>query len=179
MMKICIFGSETKDTPKEFTDAGYELGLKIAENGHSLVFGGGNEGMMGAVAAGVYANGGHITSIMPHWMVEHCVEFENCDEYIRTDTMNERKELFLEKADVFITCPGGLGTLEEFFDMVSLKYLDRHSKPIILFNINHIYDKLIDYILEIYDDGFVHDEALDIGVMATSVEEVFKYIDEE
>ena len=178
-MRVCIFGSETIDTPKEFTDAGYELGLKIAEKGHSLVFGGGNDGMMGAVASGVYANGGHITSIMPKWMTDYCVEFENCDEYIRTDTMNERKELFLEKSDVFIVCPGGLGTLEEFFDFVSLKYLDRHSKPIILFNINRIYDSLLDYLWRIYDEGFVHKGALEIGVMATSVEEVFKILESE
>ena len=178
-MRVCIFGSETRETPKEFTDVGYELGLKIAENGHSLVFGGGAEGMMGAVAAGVYANGGHITSIIPYWMRDYCVEFENCDEYIRTNTINERKDLFLEKSDVFIVCPGGLGTLEEFFDFVSLKYMDRHSKPIILFNINRIYDTLIDYLKRIHKEGFVHNGALDIGVLATTVEEVFKYIDEE
>ena len=84
-MEICIFGSASKNTPKEFTDAGYELGLKIAENNHNLIFGGGNDGMMGAVASGAFANGGKITSIAPRWIGQFDDEFENATEYIITD----------------------------------------------------------------------------------------------
>ena len=84
-------------TPREFTDVGYELGLKIALNNHSLVFGGGNDGMMGAVAKGVYDNGGKITSISPWWINEFDDPFEGYDECIKTDSMDERKKLFLEK----------------------------------------------------------------------------------
>ena len=146
-MKICIFGSSSKNTPKEFTDVGYELGLKIAEKNHDLIFGGGNDGMMGAVAA------------------------------IITDTINERKDLFLEKSDVFIVCPGGLGTLDEFFDFLALRYLNRHSKMIILFNIDNFYKKLMEVLDDIYNYGLIPEGALDNCQLANSVEDIFKIID--
>ena len=170
-MKICIFGSSSKNTPKEFTDVGYELGLKIAEKNHDLIFGGGNDGMMGAVAAGAFDNGGKITDISPRWIVE------NSTELIITDTINERKDLFLEKSDVFIVCPGGLGTLDEFFDFLALRYLNRHSKMIILFNIDNFYKKLMEVLDDIYNYGLIPEGALDNCQLANSVEDIFKIID--
>ena len=163
-------------TPREFTDVGYELGLKIALNNHSLVFGGGNDGMMGAVAKGVYDNGGKITSISPWWINEFDDPFEGYDECIKTDSMDERKKLFLEKSDVFIIVPGGIGTLDEFFEVLTLKYLNRHSKKIILFNINHFYDKMIDMLHQMHDEGLIREGALDIFVVANSMDEVFEFI---
>ena len=163
-------------TPREFTDVGYELGLKIALNNHSLVFGGGNDGMMGAVAKGVYDNGGKITSISPWWINEFDDPFEGYDECIKTDSMDERKKLFLEKSDVFIIVPGGIGTLDEFFEVLTLKYLNRHSKRIILFNINHFYDKMIDMLHQMHDEGLIREGALDIFVVANSIDEVFEFI---
>ena len=163
-------------TPREFTDVGYELGLKIALNNHSLVFGGGNDGMMGAVAKGVYDNGGKITSISPWWINEFDDPFEGYDECIKTDSMDERKKLFLEKSDVFIIVPGGIGTLDEFFEVLTLKYLNRHSKKIILFNINHFYDKMIDMLHQMHDEGLIREGALDIFVVANSIDEVFEFI---
>ena len=76
-MKICMYGSGSKKTPKEFTDVGYNLGAEIAKKGHSLVFGGGNDGMMGAVASGVFDNGGEILAIFPNWIMEFDDEFNN------------------------------------------------------------------------------------------------------
>lgn len=175
-MNICIFGSSSKKTPKEFTSVGYDLGLKLADDGHSLIFGGGDDGMMGATVKGVYDNGGRITAIAPHWIDEFDVEFENSDELIETDTINERKDLFLEKSDLFIVCPGGLGTLDEFFDCLALKYLKRHSKQIILFNINHFYDTMLLMLDEFYEKCVIPDGALDFFDVATSVEEVFELI---
>ena len=175
-MKVCLYGSGSKRTPSEFTDVGYELGLKIALNNHSLVFGGGNDGMMGAVAKGVYDNGGKITSISPWWINEFDDPFEGYDECIKTDSMDERKKLFLEKSDVFIIVPGGIGTLDEFFEVLTLKYLNRHSKKIILFNINHFYDKMIDMLHQMHDEGLIREGALDIFVVANSMDEVFEFI---
>lgn len=175
-MKVCLYGSGSKRTPSEFTDVGYELGLKIALNNHSLVFGGGNDGMMGAVAKGVYDNGGKITSISPWWINEFDDSFDGYDECIKTDSMDERKKLFLEKSDVFIIVPGGIGTLDEFFEVLTLKYLNRHSKRIILFNINHFYDKMIDMLHQMHDEGLIREGALDIFVVANSMDEVFEFI---
>ena len=175
-MKVCLYGSGSKRTPSEFTDVGYELGLKIALNNHSLVFGGGNDGMMGAVAKGVYDNGGKITSISPWWINEFDDPFDDYDECIKTDSMDERKKLFLEKSDVFIIVPGGIGTLDEFFEVLTLKYLNRHSKKIILFNINQFYDKMIDMLHQMHDEGLIREGALDIFVVANSIDEVFEFI---
>lgn len=175
-MKVCLYGSGSKRTPSEFTDVGYELGLKIALNNHSLVFGGGNDGMMGAVAKGVYDNGGKITSISPWWINEFDDPFDGYDECIKTDSMDERKKLFLEKSDVFIIVPGGIGTLDEFFEVLTLKHLNRHSKRIILFNINHFYDKMIDMLHQMHDEGLIREGALDIFVVANSMDEVFEFI---
>lgn len=175
-MKICMYGSGSKDIPNEYTDVGYELGLKIAEDGHSLVFGGGNDGMMGAVASGAFNNGGEVTAIAPSWIGEFDVRFENCSEYIKTDSMDERKKLFLEKSDVFIICPGGFGTLDELFEVLTLKYLKRHSKKIIIFNINHFYDTMLSMLQKMHDDGLIREGAFDIFDVACSIDEVFELI---
>lgn len=175
-MKICMYGSGSKKTPKKYTDVGYKLGAEIAKKGHSLVFGGGNDGMMGAVASGVFDNGGEIISISPNWINEFDDRFKNSSQRIETDSMDERKKLFLEKSDVFVICPGGFGTLDELFEVLTLKYLQRHSKKIILFNINHFYDDLISILGEMHDDGLIREGALDIFDVATTVEEVFQLI---
>lgn len=175
-MKICLYGSGSKTTPKELTDVGYELGLNLALNNHSLVFGGGNDGMMGAVAKGVFANGGNITAIAPEWIKEFDDPFKDYDEYIRTDSMDERKNLFLEKSDVFIIVPGGIGTMDEFFEILTLKHLKRHSKKIILFNINHFYDKMIEMLHQMHDEGLIRENVLDIFVVADSIDGVLEYI---
>lgn len=175
-MKICLYGSGNKKTPSEYRKIGYELGSKIALNNHSLVFGGGNDGMMGAVARGVFENGGHILSIAPDWIDEFDDDFPNSTEYIKTESMDERKNLFLEKSDVFIIVPGGIGTLDEFFEVLTLKYLHRHSKRIILFNINHFYDTMISMLESMHDEGFIREGALDIFDVADTLDEVMEFL---
>lgn len=176
-MKICLYGSGSRNTPVKYTDVGYQLGQKIASGNHSLVFGGGNDGMMGAVAKGVFDSGGEITGIAPEWIDEFDDDFKNCTEYIKTDSMDKRKNLFLEKSDVFIIVPGGIGTLDEFFEVLTLKYLNRHSKRIILFNIDHFYDMMIEMLKGMHDEGLIREGALDIFDVAESIDEVFELID--
>lgn len=175
-MKICLYGSGSKKTPEEFTKVGYDLGRKLALNSHSLVFGGGNDGMMGAVARGVFENGGNVLSIAPEWINEFDDEFKNSSEYIKTESMDERKNLFLEKSDAFIIVPGGIGTLDEFFEVLTLKYLHRHSKRIILFNINHFYDAMISMLESMHDEGFIREGALDIFEVADTIDEVMEFL---
>ena len=176
-MKICLYGSGSKNTPKEFTDVGYQLGLKIAENNYSLVFGGGNDGMMGAVASGVFDKGGEIIGIAPEWINKFDDDFKSSSEYIKTDSMDERKSLFLEKSDAFIIVPGGLGTLDEFFEIVVLKFLNRHDKQIILFNINGFYDTLLLMLDEMSNQGFIRPGGEKIFKVATAIDEVFEFLD--
>ena len=175
-MKICIYGSSGVTTPKEFLDEGYELGSEIAKRGHSLVFGGGDTGMMGAVASGVFDNGGEITSIVPEWIYEYENLYTNADEYITTETVGERKKLFLEKSDAFVIVPGGYGTLDEMFQTITLKYLNRHTKTIILFNFNHFYDTLIRMLEEMYAKCLIRQDAVKLFEVAASIDEIFELL---
>ena len=93
-MKICMYGSGNKKTPKEYTDVGYKLGLEIAEKGHSLVFGGGNYGMMGAVASGVFDNGGEILAIFPEWIMEFDDQFSILRNLFRQNLWMREKNYF-------------------------------------------------------------------------------------
>ena len=90
-MKVCLYGSASKKIDKQYTDAVYELGLKIAENNHVLVYGAGNTGIMGAAASGVFDNGGEIIGISPGWIEDKEDRFDNCTEFIETDTLDVRK----------------------------------------------------------------------------------------
>ena len=177
-MKICLYGSSSKKTLEKYTDVGYDLGLRIAENGHTLIFGGGNDGMMGAVASGVYSAGGNIVSIAPHWIGEFDDPFKNSDKHIETRSMVERKALFMENADAFIISPGGLGTLDEFFDVLILKYLKRHTKPVILLSIDNYYDGLISTLKDMKEQFMIREDVFEYFEIAHTVDEVFHFLEE-
>ena len=132
--------------------------------------------MMGAVAAGAFDNGCKITDISPKWIGEFDDKFENSTELIITDTINERKDLFLEKSDVFIVCPGGVGTMDEFFDLITLRKLERHSKKIILFSINHFYDFLFSLLLKMNYEGIIADKTIKMIEVAHTIDELFKLL---
>lgn len=176
-MKICIYGSSSENTPEKYTTAGYELGLRIAENKHILVFGGGSYGMMGAVASGVYDGEGMTIAVAPDWIWGDKSEFENCSAYIRPDTISDRKTFFKEISDVFIVCPGGIGTLDELFDTLGTKYLDRFDRTIILFNIDHYFDNLISMLEAMCEENTIEKENLYIYDIATTVDEIFNILD--
>jgi uncharacterized protein (TIGR00730 family) len=121
-----------------------QLGREMASRGHSLVFGAGAHGLMGAAARGVRDGGGYILGVVPRFFddadVEELCDF--CDELIRTDTMRQRKQIMEDNCDAFIVAPGGIGTFEEYFEILTSKQLCRHNKPIVLYNINGYYDEL-------------------------------------
>ena len=132
-MKICVYGAASSLIAQSYKDAAKDLGKKIAKRGDSLVFGGGANGVMGAVAEGVYEEKGHILGVVPKFFKEANseVSFKKCSEYIYTDTMRERKCEMEKNCDAFIIAPGGIGTLDEFFEILTLKQLGRHNKAIV------------------------------------------------
>ena len=127
-MKIAVYGAASSLIDSSYKQAGKELGEKIVERGHGLVFGGGANGMMGAVAEGVYEKGGYILGVVPEFFHEANAEisFKKCTDYIYTDTMRERKRQMEENCDAFIISPGGIGTLDEFFEILTLKQLEKN-----------------------------------------------------
>ena len=176
-MNICIYGSARDEIAEVYRKKGYELGEEIAKNNHSLVFGGGSEGMMGAVARGVFDNNGEIYGIAPVWMKHFEGIFKECDKFIFTKSMDERKNLFLKESDAFIITPGGIGTLDEFFEVWTLKKLKQHNKPIIVFNINNFFDEMFNMINEMAKKEFIPSEALELYKIANTIEEVISFLE--
>ena len=154
-MNICIFGASGNDLDAEYFAAAEELGRLLAQGGHSLVFGGGAGGLMGACARGAAEKGGEIVAVTPRFFDEPGVIFPGCTRMIWTETMNERKERMVALSDALITLPGGIGTFEEFFETLTLKQLGRHSKPMALLNTLGYYAPLSAMLERAAEDGFL------------------------
>jgi hypothetical protein len=174
-MNICLYGSGSRNIDSIYTDAAYELGCAMAEKGHALVFGGGDTGMMGACARGIHDSGGKSIGIAPEWIGNFEPLCKGCGEFIYVDSMDERKRKFLENSDAFIITPGGIGTLDEFFEIITLKKLKQHDKEIIVFNIAGFFDKMLEMIDEMGEKGFLYKQR-EIYKTATNIEEIFKYL---
>lgn len=176
-MNICLYGSGSRKIDKIYTDEAYNLGCRMAEKGHTLIFGGGDTGMMGFCARGVHDNGGKSIGIAPEWIGDFEPLCENCTDFIYVDSMDERKQEFSNNSDAFIIAPGGIGTLDEFFEIITLKKLRRHDKKIIVFNINHFYDTMLEMIDEMGEKGFLYKQT-EIFKVATTTDEIFRYLEQ-
>lgn len=177
-MKICIYGASSSELKPEFYSAAERLGVLLAENGHGMVFGGGKEGLMGAAARGVHSLGGEMIGIAPGFFDEPGILFEHCTELILTDTMRERKRLMQEKADAFLVLPGGIGTLEEFFETLTLKQLGQENRAIVLLNTCGFFDSLYALLRELADKGFMSHRCLEIFSLASTPEEALRLLTE-
>ncbi|MBE7047096.1 MAG: TIGR00730 family Rossman fold protein [Ruminococcaceae bacterium] len=176
-MKICVYGASSYKIDSSFIQAGEKLGEIMAHKGHSLIFGGGANGMMGAAARGVYKGKGEIIGISPELFNVDGVLFENCNQMILTKTMRERKKLLEEMSDGFVVTPGGNGTFDEFFEILTLKQLGYHNKPIAILNTNGYFDKLVELFEEARKGEFVKDNCLKLYKVLNTPEEVIDYIE--
>ena len=175
-MNICIYGASSRKLAKEYYDAAEALGALMAQQGHTLVFGGGQEGIMGAVARGAHAHGGKIIGIAPRFFDRPGILFEECTEFIYTDTMRERKALMEEHSEAFMVLPGGIGTYEEFFEMLTLKQLGRHNKPMVMLNTRGYYNPMAAMLQNTVDEGFMSADCLELYGVCNSPEEALDYI---
>ena len=164
-MKFTVYGAASKEISKEMIKKNEELGKLIVRRGHGVVFGGGANGMMGAVARGVRAEGGELIGIAPRFFSADGVLFEDCTELIRTDTMRERKKILEDLADGFIITPGGIGTFDELFEILTLRSLGRHSKPIVIYDMEGYYSAL----------EALLDKAIEGKFMTLAVKELCKF----
>jgi uncharacterized protein (TIGR00730 family) len=137
------------------------VGQAIADRGWTLVSGGGNVSAMGALAAAARAHGGRTVGVIPKALVHREVADTEADELVVTDTMRERKQVMEERADAFIALPGGIGTLEEFFEAWTAAYLGMHDKPIIMLDPFGHYDGLLTWLSSLVDSGYVAESAMD------------------
>lgn len=141
-MVVTVFGASSCELAQVYYDAAFELGAMLASRGHTMVYGGGRSGLMGAAARGMTSGGGRIIGIAPRFFDQPGILYEGNTEMIFTETMGERKKLMEDRAEAFITLPGGIGTFEEFFEALTLKQLGRHAKAMAVLNVNGCYDAL-------------------------------------
>lgn len=170
MTAICVYCA-SGPVGDRYLKLAAELGTMIGAGGHTLVSGGGNVSMMGAVAHATRAAGGTTVGIIPGHLVDREVADRDSDELVVTETMRERKRLMDERADAFITLPGGIGTLEEFFETWTGGYLGEHDKPVVLLDADGFYQPLLRWLSELREVGFVSDRALAGLRVATTVTE--------
>ena len=154
-MNLCLYGASSDQIDPAYLQAVEALGTKLAARGHGMVFGGGAQGLMGAAARGVSGGQGYILGVAPSFFNVDGVLYPHCTEFIYTETMRQRKQIMEDRADGFIMVPGGIGTYEEFFEMLTLKQLGRHSKPIAILNLNGYYDLLEQLLEQTIEQGFM------------------------
>ena len=176
-MKICIYGASSNQIDKSFLTSGENLGAAIAQHHHSVVFGGGAAGLMGAVARGAHSENGEIIGVCPSFFNVDGALFTNCTEMIYTETMRERKKLLEEMSDAFIITPGGIGTFDEFFEIYTLRQLGIHKKPIAIFNTNGYYNSLIDMLNNAIDKSFMPNTNMDLLFVSDSENEILDFIE--
>ena len=178
-MRICVFGAASSTIDKEFIEKTELMGKVLAERGHTLVFGGGGNGLMGAAARGFTAGGGHIIGVIPKFFIEESVEvlYEHCDELIEPDTMRERKQIMEDHADAFVITPGGIGTFEEFFEILTLKQLCRHNKPIALYNLRGYYNEILHAIEQATVKNFIRGGCLGLFKLVEDLDELVAYLE--
>ena len=178
-MRICVFGAASPTIDKEYIEKVEIMGKIMAERGHSLTFGGGGNGLMGAAARGVKEGGGYILGVAPKFFFEDTVEriYDKCDELIKPDTMRERKQIMEDNADAFIVTPGGIGTFEEFFEILTSKQLCRHNKPIAIYNIKGYYNEIQTVMERAIEKNFVKDTCLNLYKVTDDLDELFAYIE--
>lgn len=177
-MNICVFGAASNEIDKKYMDDIERMAEKLAKDGHNLVFGAGGQGLMGAAARGFKKGGAKITGVIPTFFKEAEIEaiYDECDELIYTDTMRERKAVMEDKADAFVIVPGGIGTFEELFEVLTLKQLGRHSKPIAIYNCKGYYDKMEAMLNTSIEEGFVRHTCKEIYSYVNNVDELIRYI---
>ena len=176
-MNICVYGAASNSIAENYIKNIELLGEKKKKKGHCLVFGGGNNGAMGAAARGVKRYNGKIIGVAPRFFDADGVLFPYCDEFIYTETMRERKKILEDKSDVFIIAPGGIGTFDEFFEIVTLKQLGRTEKPIVIFNIYGYYDHLIAMLNNAVNGNFMNKATLSLFKVLDNINEIFSYIE--
>ncbi len=176
-MNICVYGASSNNIDKIFINSGEDLGRHIANGGHTLIFGGGASGMMGAVARGVKYVGGKAIGIAPKFFDSDGVLFTECDDFLYPETMRERKKMLEEIADGFVVTPGGIGTFDEFFEIITLRQLGRHQKPIVILNIDGYFNPLNELLENAVRRQFMTEQNKQLFLVTDSTDEALKYLE--
>ena len=177
-MNLCFYGAASRTIDDVYKTEVENLAKKCARRGHTLVFGGGSEGCMGAAARGFYAEKAPILGVAPRFFDADGILFPHCSHIIYTDTMRERKQLLDSVSDAYVVAPGGIGTFDEVFEILCLKQLGINLKAVAFFNVNGFYDGLIEYLKFVAEKNFMKPKVNEVLYRAFSdPEELIDYIE--
>ncbi len=174
---ICVFCASGKGNNPIYLKSAREAGMEIARRGHELIYGGGKVGLMGAVADGAMDSGGTVTGIIPQFMLPHEVGHTGITNLLEVSSMHERKLEMHERSDAVLTLPGGFGTFEELFEIVTWIQLGLYTKPVALLNVNGYYDLLDQQLDLMAKEGLLRKSHRPLIHLCQSLDEVFDHFD--
>jgi uncharacterized protein (TIGR00730 family) len=169
---VCVYCGSRPGAQTAYAAAAQEVGQWIGQHGGQLVYGGGNNGLMGLIAQATLDHGGRVVGVIPKSLQQREHAKLNCTELHVVDTMHQRKQMMAERADAFVALPGGIGTFEELFEVWTWNQLGYHDKPLGLLNVAGYYDALLAFMRQSVEQGFLSDWQLDmltVGTEATSL----------
>jgi uncharacterized protein (TIGR00730 family) len=169
---ICVYCGSSPGADPAFIEAATAFGKILAEEGVSLVYGGGANGLMGAIAKSAHDNGGHVVGVIPEFLQARELAYNGAAELVVTPDMHERKRIMFERADAFVALPGGIGTLEELIEQMTWAQLGRHKKPVLFANINGFWEPLIELLDHMKKHGFIHSDLFFDYRLASKVEDI-------
>ena len=177
IQNICVYCGSSLGADPRFAQAADALGAAMAAAGIGLVFGGGEDGLMGRLAHAVIDNGGRVTGIIPTFLIKREHALKEAQELIVVEDMHERKQKMFERADAFIALPGGVGTLEELVEQLTWVQLGRHAKPVLVADIGGFWRPLLSLIAHMHNLGFIR-EGFDLNyLVAEKIEDALPMLE--
>lgn len=177
LRRVCIFCGASNSIPQEHRDAAIRFGQTMVEKGIDLVYGGGDSGIMGTVADAVLQAGGHVTGVFPAELNDLEVEHKGLSKIIKVHSMHERKQRMYDLSDAFITFPGGFGTLDETFEMITWKQIKVHTKPMVIYNQNNYWDPWVKLTENIIGTGYAAEETRTYYSVVTELDQIIPAIE--
>lgn len=171
---MSVFCGSAMPTNSIYIESIRSFGAKIAQKGIRLVYGGASVGLMGEVANAAINKGGEVIGVFPTFFNENEIAHKKLNQQIYVSSMSERKQVMAEMSDAFIIFPGGYGTLDEMYEMLTYSQLDFHKKPVIIANINGFYEHLIEQMKLMHEEGFIRNTHFSAFAVANSVDEIFE-----
>lgn len=178
VMHICVYCSASDSLAPAYVETAAALGRAIGARGDTLVYGGSSRGLMGQVARGVHQTGGKVVGYLPRMLLNIEIAYDAADELIISEDMRARKAGMASRADAFIALPGGIGTLEELFEIMTLRALGQIAKPLVLLNVNGFYDPLRAMIVSMGQHGFLRRAVDELFTLAPDVETAMAHVGE-
>jgi cytokinin riboside 5'-monophosphate phosphoribohydrolase len=175
---LCVYCGSSKNLDPKYYSEAEAVGRSMVDNGWGLVYGGGNVGLMGSVARSVKAAAGHVVGVIPEFMRERELAYHQADELITVHSMRDRKRVMEERASAFLALPGGIGTLEELTEIMTLRYINRTDKPVVIFNQGGFYDDLLRFFERMTRERFKSPGLHELFSVASSTREIWPLLEQ-